>query len=223
MVGIVYKASNIVTNEVYIGATTRSVEERQTDHIQKANNGLGSYFQQAIGTYGPEAFSWEQIDTAQNLNELAQKESYYILEYNSKDKGYNEDRGGGFKKTIYQYNLDGEFIKSFEDLSSAASAVTATKKQMSKVCLSKSNLLKNSYWSYKYIEPFVPETDLRKKAVYQCDIENNILSKYESVSEASKKSNVSKSSIAKCCRGERLTGGGYKWNYTSTNDISNNV
>jgi hypothetical protein len=45
---IIYRAQNIFTNEVYIGATTKSIEERKTDHIQKANKEIGSYFQEAI-------------------------------------------------------------------------------------------------------------------------------------------------------------------------------
>jgi group I intron endonuclease len=103
MMGEIYKVTNTHTGEIYIGATRKSINERKIDHIQKASNGVGGHFQQAIGTYGPEAFSWEQIDTAENLNDLAEKETYYIIHYKSKENGYNENRGGGFKKTIYQY------------------------------------------------------------------------------------------------------------------------
>jgi len=213
MMGEIYKVTNTNTGEIYIGATTRSINERKIDHIQKANTGLGGYFQQSIGTYGFEAFSWEQIDTAENPNELAQKETYYILQYNSRANGYNENRGGGFKKTVYQYNLDGALIHSFEDLSSAASSVTTTKKRISKACLSKSNLFDNSYWSYKYSEPFVSETDLRKKTVLQYDLNGNLLNTFVSVAEASKIIGLSKTCISRCCRGERESTGGFKWNY----------
>lgn len=213
MEGIIYKVSNIVTNEVYIGATAKSIKERQMDHIQKATLGLGGYFQQAIGTYGPEAFSWEQIDTANSPNELAEKESHYILYYNSKENGYNEDRGGGFKKTVYQYTLEGKLLQSFEDLDSAASATNATKKKLSKVCLSKSNLLNNYLWSYKYAETFVPEVDLRKKAILQYDLENDLLAIFDSASEASRQTGISKTCITRCCRGEREKSSGFIWKY----------
>ena len=46
---IIYKAVNTITDEVYIGATTKSIEERKQDHIQKANKKVGGYFQEAIG------------------------------------------------------------------------------------------------------------------------------------------------------------------------------
>lgn len=211
--GEIYKVTNAVTGEIYIGATTKSIEERRIDHIQKANNALGSYFQQPIGTYGPEAFSWEQIDTAENSNELAAKETYYILQYNSKESGYNEDRGGGFKKTIYQYNFEGQLIQSFEDLTTAATALTVTKKRISKVCLSKSNLLEDYYLSYTYAELFMPEADLRKKSVLQYDLEDNLLDVYTSASEASKQTGISKTCITRCCREERERSGGFHWKY----------
>ena len=78
---IIYKVTNVVNDEVYIGATTNSLEERKKDHLRKTAKKVGSYFQEAIGTYGPEAFLWEQIDTATTTDELAQKEIKYIEEF----------------------------------------------------------------------------------------------------------------------------------------------
>lgn len=72
--GIVYKILNKNNRKIYIGATTRTIEERKKDHQQKSNPGIGGYFQEAIGTYGPDAFEWAQIDTANDVNELAEKE-----------------------------------------------------------------------------------------------------------------------------------------------------
>ena len=211
--GEIYKVINTITNEVYIGATTKPFEERKADHIQKANKGLGGCFQQAIATYGLQAFLWEQIDTAESIDELAQKEVSYIIEYNSKEKGYNKDRGGGFQKTIYQYDLNGSYVKSYDDLSSAALSVNTSKQRISNACLGKNKLFGNYYWSYKYIESFVPETDFRKKIVLQYDMEDNYLNTFESVAMASKLTGLSKTCISRCCRGERQYSGGYKWKY----------
>src|SRR5690606_25091730 len=103
------------TNESHIGSTGDSLEKRKNDHIQKAKKGCGYKLQEAIGTYGAEAFSWEQIDTASSINELAEKEKHYIIEYDSLEKGYNADSGGGFKKNVYQYNMtDGTLIAVYE-------------------------------------------------------------------------------------------------------------
>ena len=95
--GIIYKAQNIENGSVYIGATTKSIYERMLDHIDRANRGESGKLQEAISTYGAEAFSWEQIDTASSVDELAQKEKGYVLEYDCKENGYNGDSGGGIK------------------------------------------------------------------------------------------------------------------------------
>lgn len=210
---LIYKAVNTFNEKVYIGATTRTLEERVADHLQKANTNSGHYFQEAIGTYGPEAFSWEQIDTASSTDELAEKEIKYISEYNSVEDGYNSDKGGGFKKTVYQYNLDGSFLNSFEDLTSAANAINSNKKAISRACWNVNHTVGGFTWSYDYVESFKPQLDSRKKEVLQYNLYGDILARYVSVAEANRKTGVSKSSIAKCCRGERKHGGGFLWKY----------
>ena len=134
---ILYKAQNTITGESYIGATTGSIEERKADHLQKSNKGLGSNFQEAIGTYGSDAFTWEQIDTAITINELAEKEAEYILKYNSFKAGYNSNKGsGGFKKKVYQYSVEtGELLNYYDDLTCAGNSVNVTKKSIGNVCL----------------------------------------------------------------------------------------
>lgn len=210
---IIYKAVNTITNEVYIGATTKSIEERKQDHLQKAKKKVGSYFQEAIGTYGPDAFTWEQIDTASNNDELAQKEVNYILENKAVEEGYNSDRGGGIKKTVYQYNLDGYLLNTFEDLTSAAQTIDVRKQDISRACWSVNHSLGGYLWSYEYKDPFVVEPDNRKKQVIQYNLEGEEIARFVSASDASRKTGVSKTCITRCCRGERENSGGFKWKY----------
>jgi hypothetical protein len=212
---IIYKASNEHTGMAYVGATTKSIEERKQDHFIKAQREVDNKFYSAINTYGLDAFQWTQIDTAENLNDLAAKEKEYILKYNSKNEGYNSDRGGGFQKTVYQYHLsDGSLVAAFDSLEGAAQVINASKQQLSRACLSVNNRFKGYYWSYVYTEPFKPEKDKRKKSVLQLDSnEKKILNEFDSIAEAFELTGINKSSIAKVCRGERNHAGGYKWVY----------
>lgn len=210
---IIYKAVNTITDEVYIGATTKSIEERKQDHIQKANKKVGGYFQEAIGTYGPEAFNWEEIDTASTNDELAQKEVKYILENKSLESGYNSDKGGGIKKTVYQYNLDGSFSATFEDLTTAGNSIDVRKQDISRACWSVNHILGGYLWSYDYKEPFIIEPDNRKKQVVKYNLEGEELARFVSASEASRKTGISKTCITRCCRGERENSGGFVWKY----------
>lgn len=170
--GIIYTVECNITGKFYVGATKDSIEQRKLDHLKRANRGDANKFQEAISTYGAEAFSWEQIDTASCIDELALKEKQYILVYNSKEEGYNADSGGGFKKTVYQYNQkDGSLIKSYDCLESAGNVINATKQQLSRACLSVNKSYGGFYWSYEYIEPFKPELDKRFRTVKQYEID----------------------------------------------------
>lgn len=211
---IIYKVENTENGWVYIGSTTTSVEDRMTDHFRKAENNNGHYFHKEITTYGPEAFEWEQVDTASNSDELARMEKKYIEQFDSFRRGYNSDSGGGFKKTVYQYRIDDcTLVGTHDCLQSAANAVSADKKAISKACLSVNNLYNGFYWSYEFSEPFVPNADARKKEVIQTDMEGNLVAEYKSVSEASKSTGVNRSSIAKCCRSVYKSASGFLWKY----------
>ena len=101
MYGIVYKATNLINNKVYIGYTTNKLEERIKQHFSKV--GDGCYFHNALGKYGKENFQWDIIDYADTAEELSEKEAYWIDYYQSftdKNKGYNSTSGGEVSKKM---------------------------------------------------------------------------------------------------------------------------
>lgn len=214
MLGIIYKVTNKENGEVYIGATTNSLIARKNDHTERAIREENNKFHVAMSVYGTWAFSWEQIDTAITINELADKEKKYIIEYNSKEEGYNSDSGGGFKKTVYQYDIStGKLIEKYDSLDDASKAINSKKQDISRACLSVNNLYCGYYWSYEHKSSFAPKKDSRKKKVVKISNRGNVIETYNSISEASKKTSINKSSIAKVCRGDRKTAGGYIWKY----------
>jgi group I intron endonuclease len=210
---VIYKAQNKLTSEVYIGATTISMEERKKDHLKKSKKGKSYAFQNAIATHGPDAFRWEKVDYATTIDELAQKEKAYILKYNSKEDGYNQSEGGEIQKSVYQYDVStGILINKYSSLSVAGATVNLTKQELSKVCLSVNKLSNGFVWTYSSTFP----TDLkdhRKKVVQQFSLEGTLINEFKSVSEAAKLTGCNKTSIAKVCRGERQSCGGYNWMY----------
>ena len=87
----IYKITNIQNNKIYIGQTIRPIKDRFNRHMTDAlNNVIDTHFARAIRKYGRDSFVYEEIDTAQNQNELNQKEQYWINYYNSIEYGYNE-------------------------------------------------------------------------------------------------------------------------------------
>ena len=209
---IIYKVTNTNDNKSYIGATIQDIESRKKDHINKANKGIGGYFQEALATCGIDSFKWEQIDTATNQNDLAEKERNYILKYDCVTNGYNQNKGGGFKKYVYQYDVNtGQLLNKFDDLESAAKYVKGNKKSISKACLNDRRTSKNYFWSYTLTNDFSSKIDARKRQIEQCKLDGSLVSTYNSIQEASIVTKINKSSIAKCCRGERNKAGGFIW------------
>lgn len=93
---IIYKATNIINNKVYIGQTMHSLSNRKSQHINGYGRGSHYRFPKAIKKYGKENFKWEIIYTAKNLDDLNEKEIYFINLYDSTNpnKGYNIKSGG---------------------------------------------------------------------------------------------------------------------------------
>ncbi|WP_164905482.1 NUMOD1 domain-containing DNA-binding protein [Flavobacterium sufflavum] len=209
---IIYKAQNIITGECYIGATTKSIEERKQDHLQKANSGSSQKFHDAITTSGAGNFVWEQLDTASNPNELAEKETKYIYDFKAQEEGYNSDCGGGFQKLVYQYNENGILIETYNNLTEIKETLGIDKQRISSACLN-SKMYDGFFWSYRQLEKIIPKTDFRLKAVNQYSLNQEFIENFKSASEASRKTGISKSCITKCCRNERKSSGGYIWNY----------
>ena len=90
----IYKVTNIINGKLYIGQTTRFIQDRWERHINDAlSNRLDTHFARAIRKYGPENFVVEQIDVASSQEELNKKEIYWIKFYNTVKNGYNMTDG----------------------------------------------------------------------------------------------------------------------------------
>jgi len=96
---IVYKVTNTINGKVYIGYTTKTLEERKQAHQHKANTKSNIHyfylFKQAIRKYGMESFIWETICKCVSIEECCEKEIHFIKEYNTiSPNGYNLTEGG---------------------------------------------------------------------------------------------------------------------------------
>lgn len=94
---IIYKITNLVNKKIYVGQTTGTLIKRWQRHNWKCTikrNAMA--ITSAIIKYGKENFTIEEIDSAQTIAELNDKEEYYISLLNSiSPNGYNLNSGGG--------------------------------------------------------------------------------------------------------------------------------
>ena len=92
---IIYKITCLVNGKVYIGQTSETIEKRFKRHVGYQKDEHDTKFYRAIRKYGMENFVIEQIDTANNQEELDDKEIYWINFYDSVNSGYNTKTSKG--------------------------------------------------------------------------------------------------------------------------------
>lgn len=93
MIGI-YKITNKINNHSYIGLSTH-IEDRWEYHRNPYNwnREKSKILYKAIQKYGIDNFTFEILEEC-NIEELSNKEKYYIEKYNTFNNGYNMTTGG---------------------------------------------------------------------------------------------------------------------------------
>ena len=116
---IIYKITNQLNGKIYIGQTQKKLEER----IQGHKHGK-ILIDIEIKKYGIENFSYEVVEECQTVDELNNREKFWIEKLNCKyPNGYNVDDGGGgftcsrFKDELNFYSSKVKFVgtKKFID------------------------------------------------------------------------------------------------------------
>ena len=88
---VIYKIENIINGKIYVGKTQRTVEERFKEHARHNK----TYISKAIQKYGKENFQIEVIEICNNVDDLDERERYWINFFNCKvPNGYNFTDGG---------------------------------------------------------------------------------------------------------------------------------
>jgi hypothetical protein len=104
----IYRATNIINGKVYIGFDSHW-PNRMKKHQYSSKRG-DSKFYRAIRKHGWANFTWEVVyQSLEYEHTLRTMENHFIVEYNSKDAGYNMTTGGdgtkGFKHSTEEKKL----------------------------------------------------------------------------------------------------------------------
>ena len=84
---VIYMIRHKLTRKIYVGKTTRTLEERINEHLRNSRN---SYIDRSIKKYGFENFEVEILSKCDTIEELNEREKFWIKELNSKfPNGYN--------------------------------------------------------------------------------------------------------------------------------------
>lgn len=123
MKGFIYIITNKINGKQYIGQTIQSIRKRFDRHCQyygsEAENRMA--IKLAIHKYGRKNFTIEVLEECdiENLNE---REVYYIEKYDTFNKGYNSTKGGqNGTKSLKLLNVQNDIIDLYKDGFSAKS------------------------------------------------------------------------------------------------------
>lgn len=222
----VYKITNLINNKSYIGVSIH-IEQRWREH----QNGKGSAeLHKDIIKYGLKNFSFEILEECDE-KVMYLKEPKWIKYYNSYKNGYNQNPGGinsnlqaikVTKKTVYCYDLKGNFLKTYESLNEAERLTGVPNSNISKAARGERKKAGNFQWSYEKfdkIKPYIRTCIFKEKKVCnnkkvnQYNLENKLLNTFNSIAEASRKTGVNKNSIGMVCNKQRKTAGGFIWKF----------
>lgn len=60
---------------------------------------------------------------------------------------------------------------------------------------------------------YIYANEITKKKIIQCDLDDNFIKEYQSISEASRQTGITITGISYCANGIRKSGGGYLWHF----------
>ncbi len=109
--GFIYKMTNIITNKIYIGKTSRTIEERFQEHI-KLSKTSKYYLHQSIKKHGSDSFTIESLEEISDISSLNIREKYWIETLVSlAPLGYNLTKGGDGGDTSHSINYQNGMMK----------------------------------------------------------------------------------------------------------------
>ena len=117
------------------------------------------------------------------------------------------------KLIINQFGLDGIFIKTWEGAATIENEVGFDSCCIIACCNGRMNKSHGYIWRFVGDETFRDkDTSKKPKEVVQIK-DDEIISEFESVSDAARKTNIIRSSITYCCKGKFKSAGGFIWKY----------
>lgn len=122
-------------------------------------------------------------------------------------------------KAVCQFDLDMELIQTYPSAMQAERETGVSRSSIAKACGGTAKTAGTCIWKYEKdvpdIEKFKEEytVDLRRdgKHVLQLDSSCNIIGSFVSCADAARDTGILRSCIAKACRGEQHTAGGFIW------------
>ena len=150
------------------------------------------------------------------IDDLDEREEYYISLYNTINNGYNCESGGHENKIVSDETKDkmsdakkGKYCGE----NSPLYGKHLTEEHKSKLSKAKKGENNPMYGKHRDDETKDKIRLRRNKAVVQYTKEGEFIAEYESALVAKNITGIDSSNISKCCLGMRKSAGGFKWTF----------
>jgi hypothetical protein len=231
----IYKLLDPKNKEIkYIGKTINDLEVRLIGHITQLilNNPRFSEKNQWISSLLKEGYCpiIELVELV-NKEQANQKEKYWINYYKTNNFLFNiqhtnhkelgENLSNIKSKKIYEYNLEGEFIREWKSITEAALHYNIENSNICYAASGKRKCAGVSMWRYnkeEKIEHYFKS--INYKPVYQYDLEGNFIQSFKSGRHVFINSKLLPyKAISKCCIGNTKTAYGYRFSFEKTEKL----
>jgi group I intron endonuclease len=217
----VYKHTNKINGKIYIGQTSQNPTTR---FLSGHGYRKSVHFNSAIKKYGWKNFSHEILESELTREEANEMEKHYIFFYDSTNRkfGYNKRSGG--KNFELSEEKKKEYGERMRQINRSHKGVPLSEEHKKKI--SESRKGKRVGKDHQFYGRVLPPEEMERlrlanigrpsgvnKHVIQLDLNDNIITEWESAKKAGESLNIDFSTITKCCRKKRKTTGKFKWRY----------
>lgn len=151
-----------------------------------------------MSKYGIDNFSIEEIEECDDLI-LAEREIYWIDQYNSYYDGYNATFGGEgrWNRKIQLFDLSGQFIKTFNNVVEASRELKISESVIRSVCQHNQKTISYKYL-LKYEDDLITIDDLikqsisniKRRQVYQYGLDGVLVKIWDSIKEIQQETKI---------------------------------
>lgn len=191
----IYGITNLINDKKYIGQSI-DIYKRWKDHIDalEENKHYNVHLQRSWNLYGKENFHFSILEECP-VEELNQKEMFYVDKFDAYYNGYNQTLGGD-GSVGYQHSET--IIEKMKQIQS------------------------ERFKDIKNRERMCEAHDFESKPIYQIDFNGNIVQEWSSVNWAAKMLNLNAIAICNALkrRQRKKTYNGYIWIYVDEYDLS---